>query len=138
MMLSIGCSARLSSTDEAMIAPAEISPAIASSAPRPSADDWTNIRKNLLVAVRRLPTIWAPTMCASAIRRLSSCRATMAPVMPRPRIVAPCIAAACCALSAAAMAVDATSIRAWVERWFRHASVTSRIAETTAMIPIQK
>ena len=39
MMLSIGCSARLRSTDDAMIAPAEISPASASNAPRPSAAD---------------------------------------------------------------------------------------------------
>ena len=62
----------------------------------------------------------------------------MAPVIPRPRIVAPWIAAACWAFSAAAIAVDAVSIRACVARWFLQASVTSRIAETTAMIPIQK
>ena len=104
----------------------------------PSAADWTNMRKNLLVAVNLLPTSCASTMLASAIRRLSSWRATIASIIPRPRTAAPWIAAACCALSADAIAVDATSIRACVAFWFRQASVTRRIAEITAITPIQK
>ena len=74
MMLSIGCKARLSRTEDAMIAPEEILPSIASNAPAPRAADWMNRRKNRLDAVSLLPANCALIMLASAIRRWPSCR----------------------------------------------------------------
>ena len=64
-----------------------MSPAIASNAPNPSAADCTNKRKNLLIAASRLPTSCASTMLASAMRRRSSSRETIALVIPSPRMV---------------------------------------------------